>query len=271
MTDIAATGTRFAAAQTGPIENVSLHVGTTPVSASAPTPAKLFVGTTAVSASAPVPSKLYVGTDAVSASAPVPATLYVGTTAVSAVAPAPATLYVGTTAVAASAPIPVTAEGYKANYGSAVVRATPAATTTDIITLVGSATKTVMVKRVIVSGLATTAGSMDVSLVKRTVANTSGTATQPDIAKYDSSDPAPSAVVNLYTANPTVGTGIALKNQSLNFGVDGATGQALFEFSTRNDKPLVLRGIAQCLAINLNGQAVPSGGKLSASIEWEEV
>jgi hypothetical protein len=196
--------------------------------------------------------------------------MYVGSTAVSSSAPTPVKLYIGTTAVTSTAPVPVTAEGYRANYGSVVVQATPAATCTDIVTLVGSATKTVYVKRVIVSGLATTAGSMDVTLVKRTTVNTSGTATQPTIAQFDSTDAAPTAVVNLYSANPTTGTGVGLKNQSLNFGLTGATGQALFEFSTRNDKPLVLRGVAQCLAINLNGQAVPSGGKLSASIEWEE-
>lgn len=219
--------------------------------------AEMLKGNAALSTSNPLPVAGTAASGATAAGAPLRVGAKNGTLAQDLLTNSAGNLYVST-------------EGQKATYGVVGAQITPAATTTDIVTLVGSATKTVVVKRVIVSGLATTAGSMDVSLVKRTTANSGGTATQPSIAQYDSSDAAPTAVVNQYSANPTLGTGVALKNQLLNFGLTGSTGQALFEFSTRNDKPLILRGVAQSLAINLNGQAVPSGGKLSYTVEWEE-
>lgn len=165
----------------------------------------------------------------------------------------------------------VTTEGVAATYGVAGVLMTPAATPTDVAIITGSATKTIRVKQVIVSGVATTAGTMDVSLVKHTVANTAGTATTPTIAKFDSGDAAASAVVSQYSVNPTIDASkIIVANKMVNMGVAGAAGVAVFDFSTRNDKAIVLRGIAQQLAINLNGQAVPTGGAVSYSIEWEE-
>lgn len=164
----------------------------------------------------------------------------------------------------------VTTEGIAATYGVSGVAITPAATPTDVVLLTGSATKTVRVKRVSISGLATTTGTMDVALVKRTAANT-GTATNPSIALFDSNDGAASAVVSQYSANPSaLGAGIAISDQKLNFGVAGSSGTVVFDFATRNDKPIILRGVAQGLAINLNGQAVPAGGTLSYSILWEE-
>ncbi|HBC94378.1 MAG TPA: hypothetical protein DCZ10_16130 [Pelotomaculum sp.] len=174
-------------------------------------------------------------------------------------------------AVGPDRPMPVSTEGSRSAYGYAAVAITPAATPTDIVTLYGSATKTVRVKKVTVSGVATTAGSMDVSLVKRTAANTAGTTTNPTPGKLDSTSDAATATLSQYSANPSaVGTGIAIRNKKLNFGLAGAAGVVEFDFSRNNDKPLILRGATQGMAINLNGQAVPAGGALSYDIEFEE-
>ena len=165
----------------------------------------------------------------------------------------------------------VTTEGTSGTYAVAGVAVTPAATPTDVVTVYGSATKTVRVKNVVVSGLATTAGSMDVSLVKRTAANVAGTSAAVTPAKFDSEDAAATATVKQYSANPgTLGAGIMLATKNLNMGVAGAGGTVVFDFATRNDKALILRGVAQGLAINLNGQAVPGGGTISYAIEFEE-
>jgi hypothetical protein len=282
-------------------------------------------------------------------------------------------------------------DGVKNNYGSAAAQLTPAATTTDIVTLYGSATKTIRVKNIYVSGLATTAGSMDVAVVKRTSADTAGTVvtsgssltitpangtyntftissqnmssvintgattetatlsiagltagvqyiltTTPTIssgqiptltatsgvascgaiptmvsaavenvvftasattavftltstaaanystasttcyataavaAQFDSTSPVPTATVATYSANPTAGTGAILMDKVLNFGLAGAAGTIGFDLMRANDRPIILRGTSQGIAINLNGQAVPSGGKVSYMIEWEE-
>lgn len=174
-------------------------------------------------------------------------------------------------AVKKSNPFPILAEGFRANYGYGAAQITPAATPTDIVTLYGAANVVARVKKIIVSGIATTAGSMDVSIVKRTAANTAGTSAAKTPGKYDSADGAPAATLSEYSANPTaLGAGVTLLNKILNLGLAGAAGTVEFDFSKNNDKPLLLRGAAQGVAINLNGQAVPAGGKVSYTIEWEE-
>ncbi|KMO85850.1 hypothetical protein AB840_11295 [Megasphaera cerevisiae DSM 20462] len=163
-------------------------------------------------------------------------------------------------------------EGKNPTYGVSGVALTPDATPTDVVTVYASAAKSVKVKKVIVSGVATTAGTMNVSLVKRTAANTGGTSTSPSIGQFDSADSAATATVKVYSAKPTsVGAGVAIASKALNFGVAGAAGIVEFDFTTRNDKALYLRGAAQGMAINLNGGAVPSGGALGYAIEFEEL
>ncbi|TGE35886.1 hypothetical protein E4K67_22480 [Desulfosporosinus fructosivorans] len=162
-------------------------------------------------------------------------------------------------------------EGLQSTYGYAAVAITPAATPTDLLTISGSATKTVRVKSVTVSGQATTAGSMDVSIVKRTAVNTAGTASAPVPGKFDSSDAAATAALAQYSANATaLGAGVVIATKKLNLGLAGAGGSVTFDFATRNDKALILRGATQALAINLNGQAVPAGGTITYAVEFEE-
>ncbi len=161
-------------------------------------------------------------------------------------------------------------DAQKNTYGVVGVAITPAATPTDVVILKGSASVIVKVKKVTVSGIASSAGSMDVSIVRRTTADTGGTFTNPTIHAYDSLNDATTASVQQYSANPTLGTGYAIKNQTLNFGVAGAAGTVIFDFMRQNDQPLILRGTAQSMAINLNGQTVPTTGKISYDVEWEE-
>lgn len=154
-------------------------------------------------------------------------------------------------------------------FGFGAAQSTPAATTTDLITLYGSSTRTVKVRRIVLSGLSTTAGTMDAQIVKRTAANTGGTASAKTPAKYDSGSADATAVLSLYTANPTsLGAGIVLGARMLNFGLAGASGSLVWEFS-KGDEP-VLRGSSQGIAVNLNGSAVPAGGKISWTVEWIE-
>lgn len=164
----------------------------------------------------------------------------------------------------------ISTEGWKATYGASDDNLTPAATPTDVVIINGSATKTVRIRSITVSGLATTAGSMDLSLVKRTTADSGGTSSTQHWAKFDSSDGNATAVVTEYTANPTVGDGYTISTKTLNFGVAGASGTVTWDFSDKNDKALVLRGVAQGLALNFNGDTLPNGSKFSYAIEWTE-
>lgn len=164
----------------------------------------------------------------------------------------------------------VSTEGYKATYGATDDALTPAATPTDVVIINGSATKTIRIKSITVSGIAATAGSMDLTLVKRTAANSGGTAATVHWAKFDSADNNATAVVQSYSANPTTGAGYAISTKTLNFGLAGAAGTVTWDFSNRNDKAIVLRGTAQGLALNFNGNTVPTTGKFSFGIEWTE-
>ncbi len=172
---------------------------------------------------------------------------------------------VGTTGITA-----VNTEGTKATYSLAGA-VTLAATPSDVVILNGSGTKTVRVTRIEVSIGATAAGFADIVLIKRSAANTSGSSTTPTPVPNDSTNAAATAVVSVYTANPTPGAAVG-NVRWVKAGVtaaDGVVTQA-WHFGVTNDQAIVLRGTAQGLAINLNGDALLSGEVFSYSIEFTE-
>jgi len=173
----------------------------------------------------------------------------------------------GTTGIAA-----VSTEGSKATYSVGISGFTPAATPTDWWQIIGSATKTVRVTRIAVSGWATAAIAVDLLLIKRTTASTGGTPTAPAIGVHDSNDAAATAVVNSFAANPSpLGTtGGTLRAAKHNLGAAGNAGTVVWDFTTRNSKGIVLRGVAQQLVLNWGGVAVPSGTLLDVDCEWTE-
>jgi hypothetical protein len=91
----------------------------------------------------------------------------------------------------------------KATYATTAVAFAYAASGTDIFTITGSATKTIRILRISVTGTQTTGAMRDVLLIKRSAANTGGTSATPTIAPYDSNSSAATAVVRNYTANPS--------------------------------------------------------------------
>lgn len=163
-------------------------------------------------------------------------------------------------------------------FGSGTTGLVAAAAATDIAKLCGSATKVIRVSKISVSGRATAAASVDVALVLRSTAGSGGTATTPFIQPYDSQYPTATAVFSAYTANPTIGTpvggtGASLAQDQLFLGnlTTGAPGARLvytFGFD-RPSSQVVLRGVANCLAVNLNGQTA-SGNLMDVSFEWTE-
>jgi hypothetical protein len=176
----------------------------------------------------------------------------------------PVNTYIGT----------VNTEGLKATYRYEAIAVAPVATPTDFIVLQGSATKTVKVKRIVIGGEATAAAQMVANLIRRSTADTGGTATTNTPANSDKSDPAATAVLKTYTANPTALGTVVATIVSRRVGLNPNTGLPAtpveLSFGVRNDEPIVLRGAADFLAINLGGAAVPAGGKLDFAIEWTE-
>lgn len=155
---------------------------------------------------------------------------------------------------------------------------TPVATPTDVLMIQGSGTKTLRIKRIALGGVATANGNMLATLIRRsTQFTTQGGAvfTAQTPGKLDSSDAAATGVVSVIgTANLTsVGTSAGVLAQQRLFMPTTATGvpaPLIWEFATRQDKALILRGASDFVFLNLNGGAVPAGGVIDFDIELEE-
>jgi hypothetical protein len=142
----------------------------------------------------------------------------------------------------------------------------------DLFVFGGSSTKTAKLVMIEISGVATTAISPDISLEKRSTADTAGTkATAVSIAPYDSSQSlsSASATVDAYTAAPTPGTALGvLKASKLALPLAGAvSGMVRWDFTNAAKAP-TLRGVAQQLVVVLS--AAPSGGSIDISCVWTE-
>lgn len=168
-------------------------------------------------------------------------------------------------------PLNVSLPATSVTYSTVVASLAPALTATDIVTIYGSATKTVNILNIWVTGIQTTAGQAQFMLIKRSTVNTLGTSTPPTKVTYDSNDIAATATVLAYTANPTLGTAIGNVRGDRVFlpGAASASDAQGLLWSFVNGKPMILRGVAQGLCINLNGVTI-TGGSINVTIEWTE-
>lgn len=166
-------------------------------------------------------------------------------------------------------------------YSATALALPPAASATDIACIAGSSTKTVYVSRIRISGTAGTLVSAPFTLVRRTTADTGGTAATTTanwantIAKNDTNNPTPTATLISYSANPTINdtSPVYLRSSYLTLPTTAA-GTSIspiqwdwdsLEFMQRP----ALRGAAQQFCINLNGVSV-SSGLLHINIQWSE-
>jgi hypothetical protein len=149
------------------------------------------------------------------------------------------------------------------------------ATPSDVIEVKGSATKTVRVKRITISGVATTAKQFPVQIIRRAASIADGTPVTPVITQWDSSTAAPTAVVRHFT---TLGTPAAAspansvmlaRDITLTAPATAAAPLSL-EFDKPNTKPIILRGAADCIVVNLGATALTAGEKLTYEILWSE-
>ena len=164
-------------------------------------------------------------------------------------------------------------EPMRATFGAFSGDFTPAASATDVLQLVGSATKLIRLKSIYISGTATTATNIIVNIVQRTALNTGGTAVAITPFAHDPSDDAVAATLQYYIGNPAaLGAGQIIRGGRLNLApaANGAIDRLLFDWSWHNDKSPVLQSANQSICVNLGGAAVPSGGSLDISCEWIE-
>lgn len=171
----------------------------------------------------------------------------------------------------------------KATYSSVALALPPAASATDIACIAGSATKTIRVTRLTITGTAGTLVTAPFTLVRRASVNTGGTAGTTtanwanNIAKHDTTSANASATLISYAANPTINDTSPdyIRSAHLTIPVTSAgtvTNPIDWAFGDNGigqNNQLVLRGAAQQLCVNLNAVSVASG-LLHLSIEWTE-
>ncbi len=172
-----------------------------------------------------------------------------------------------------------TANVQKATYRSSTIIPLVAAVTVNvpIFYIIGSASKTITVKRITVSGMTLTAvGYFAINAEKLSTASTGGTSTTLASVPLDTNFAAPTAVVKAYTVAPTkgslVGTIASWRAlwQATVAAAGGVTDYYTYNFGDMGDtKGVVLRGVAQELALTFP-VVLASAGTLSIDIEWTE-
>ena len=166
-------------------------------------------------------------------------------------------------------------DGFRATYSAtSAIAFASASSATDIFTITGSASKTIRILRIGFSLQVTTAGIINVLLVKRSAANSGGTSAAATAVPHDSNDAGATATVLNYTANPSglgaaVGTVRGVRIFPITSGSDVYTTWQEFEFGNLPEKAVVLRGTSQVLALNLNAATV-TGGTWICFVEWTE-
>ena len=166
-------------------------------------------------------------------------------------------------------------------YSSTTLALPPAASATDVACIAGSATKTIYIDKIRVSGSAGTLVSLPVTLLRRATVDTGGTAATTtanwanNIGKNDSLNAAATATLISYSANPTItdSSPTYLRSQYVTLPATAA-GTSInpidwtwsdAEFSQRP----TLRGIAQQFCLNLNAVSVTSG-LMEIVVQWTE-
>lgn len=162
----------------------------------------------------------------------------------------------------------------KATYSAATLGLLSAASATDIFTIIGSGTKTVRIRRLEITGFSASGGMIDVQIIKRSAADTTGTSTTLTAVPHDSNNSAATAVVKAYTANPgALGAAVGpLVNFKMVLPIAAGTNPNLpvrYTFGEAGCQNIVLRGAAENIAINLNGVTV-TGGNFDITITWSE-
>jgi hypothetical protein len=183
----------------------------------------------------------------------------------------------------AGAFVPVNTEGLKQTFSASITGFVPVATPTDFFNLCGSATKTIRITRVEISGTTTAAAgaALDLQLIKRSTAGTLGSAvlTPLTAVPHDSNDTVVAdAVANTVgTANYTTLGSLVGVVRAIKFALQLTPQTAtdfpemqsnVLDFSSRNEKALVLRGVAQQIALSMNGGALPAGTLLDINITF---
>lgn len=167
----------------------------------------------------------------------------------------------------------------QATYRASTIIPLVAAVTVNvpIFNIIGSASKTVKIRKISVSGATLTAvGYFAINVERLSTASSGGTSTTLVATQLDTNDAAPTAVVKAYTAAPTKGTLVGTLAswralwQSTTAAAAGTTDWHVFYFGDLPEtKSIVLRGVTQEIAL-VFPVVLASAGTLAVDIEWTE-
>ena len=165
------------------------------------------------------------------------------------------------------------------SYSATAVGVVPASATTDLACITGSPSKVTRIQSVRLSGTAGTAINVPVTLLKRAVADTGGTAATgtalPVPYAHDSNNAAAVATTTAYTGNPTINdaspgildSGVLVLTAT---GTLADSPYTYFDYSERNFvQAIILRSAAQQVCVNLNATS-PSSGVVNVTFRWTE-
>jgi len=162
----------------------------------------------------------------------------------------------------------------KASFMAAVSGLVPAASATDIFTITGKPGRVITINQIQISGIATSATAIPISIIKRSTANTGGTAAAVTAVPMDTGMPSVAgASVQSYTANPTTGNAVGnvstarliLSTASASVG----SSPIVFSFERMYMRAPSLRDATESLCVNYGG-ATAAGNSLDISISWIE-
>lgn len=183
------------------------------------------------------------------------------------------------TDVSPTSPLPIIS-GNKVTYRAATAAVLVTATTVSVpfFLIQGSATKTIRVQSIIISGLTLTAVAyVNIGVAKYSTAATAGTATALTKVPVDSNSAAATAnLVQVYTAAPTRGTLVGYISARRNLGqattaaAAGIPEDIHFDFSDGKDgTTAILRGTAE--GIGLEFLVAPASAvSMLLRVEWIE-
>jgi hypothetical protein len=164
----------------------------------------------------------------------------------------------------------------EATYAASTTAKTATASgTAAFFEICGSASKTVRIQRIAISGTWATAGYGDIQIRKVSAAGTGGTATTLTNTPFDSNSAAATATAKYFTVLPTGGDTLVgnIFSETAFFPLTGTvtTFQTQFIYVWRDTdaEPPTLRGTAQCITAGF-GTAPGVVPTLSVSVAWTE-
>jgi hypothetical protein len=167
------------------------------------------------------------------------------------------------------------------SYSATAVGLVPAASATDIFCISAGTTRNISIKQIKIAGTAGTAITTPFLIYRRATLGTGGTPAStlalPVAVPLYTTDPASSATLVSYTANPTVAATPLLMDAALvDLPVTTAAGGSVTEklnygevLGWFNHGLVIPKGSTQQICVNLNGVSV-SSGVLAISMFWTE-